>query len=71
MKYFVESKYPLYYIDVSKHKAEIYDKSTFPDIIVNMKFNQNPANAYLLWVVVFNEREATLNVSDKKMKIIK
>ena len=66
-----KSHYPIYHIDVSKHKAEIYDTSTFPDIVVNLKLKNNPTNAYLLWVIVYNEREATLNISDKKMRIIK
>ncbi len=66
-----KNNYAIVCIDVSNHKPELFDTSTFPVINLYMKFNQAPAYDYLAWVLVENERTATLNISDKKMRVIR
>lgn len=57
-------------IDVSKHKPELYENTSFPSIVVNLKFSDTPTQDYIVWVIVFNEREAALNIENKKMRVI-
>ena len=65
------SSYPLFHIDVSNHRPELYENTQFPNIVVNVKFKTAPANDYLVWVVIYNLREATLNLENKRMRVIK
>lgn len=62
--------YPIMAIDVSQHQPELYASTTFPNIVINMKYANIPAEDYVLWVVVYNEREAKLSLDQKKMRII-
>ena len=66
-----EKEFPIYHIDVSKHKPELYENSNFPNIVLNVKFRNVPTDDYVMWVMVENEREATLNMENKQMKIIR
>ena len=66
-----ETEFPIYHIDVSKHKPELYENSNFPNIVLNVKFRNVPTVDYVMWVMVENEREATLNMDNKQMKIIR
>ena len=61
----------MYPIDVSKHKPELYENTSFPNICVNIKFQTIPPEDYLVWIIVYNEREATLNLEEKKMRVIR
>ena len=63
--------YSIYHIDVSKHKPELYENSSFPNLVVNARFAAAPAEDYVMWVIVLNEREATLNLDNKQMKLIR
>lgn len=62
--------YPMTCIDVSKHKPELYESTTFPNIVVNLEFDAVPANDYILWVVVYNEREAKMSLDQRKTRVI-
>jgi len=64
-------RYRMYPIDVSKHKPELYENTSFPNICVNIKFQTIPADDYIVWIIVYNEREATLNLEEKKMRVIR
>ena len=66
-----EKEVPIYHVDVSKHKPELYENSNFPNLVINCKFRAVPANDYVLWVIVQNEREATLNMENKQMRLIR
>ena len=66
-----ETELPIYHIDVSKHKPELYENSNFPQIVINAKFRAAPVNDYIMWVIIQNEREATLNMENKHMKLIR
>ena len=63
--------YPIVHIDVSKHDPLLYENTSFPSIVVNAKFRTAPTKDMIFWIVIFNTREATLNIQDKKMRIIK
>lgn len=65
------TKWPIYHIDVSKHKPELYDSTSFPNIVINLNFSAAPANPYNVWIIIYNEREATLNLEQKKMRVIR
>lgn len=62
--------YPMMCIDVSKHKPELYESTTFPNIVVNLEFNAAPADDYVLWVVIYNEREARMSLDQRKTRVI-
>ena len=66
-----ETEMPIYHIDVSKHKPELYENSNFPNLVISAKFRAVPANDYIMYVMVQNEREATLNMENKQMKLIR
>ena len=63
--------YPIWHIDVSQHKPELYENSSFPNITVYLKMKQAPVTDYIIWIVLYNEREATLNIDSKKMRVIR
>lgn len=63
--------YPIMHIDVSKHKPELYENTTFPNIVVNIKLKSIPTAEYIAWVIIYNEREASLNLEQKKMRVIR
>ena len=63
--------FPLFHVDVSHHKPELYENTQFPNIVVNLKFAQAPGHDYIVWVVIFNQREATLNLESKKMRVLR
>ena len=63
--------YPILHVDVSKHKSQLFENTSFPNIVVNVKFRKEPAFDYIMWVVVYNEREAVLNLEQKKMRVIR
>jgi len=65
------SKYPLINIDVSKHKPELYENVSFPHITIDLTFDANPTENYTTWVFIYNKREATLNLENKKMFVLK
>ena len=65
------TSYPLFHIDVSHHKPELYENTQFPNIVVNLKFRAVPAHDYLVWVIIYNQRDGTLNLENKKMRIIR
>lgn len=66
-----KNKYPVICIDVSKHKHELFENSNFPTINLYLKFREVPAHQYIAWVIVCNERQATLNIENKKMRVIR
>ena len=63
--------FPIFHIDVSHHKPELYENTQFPNIVVNLRFREIPAHDYLVWVLIYNHREATLNLESKKMRVIR
>lgn len=63
--------FPFFHIDVSQHPAEIFDNSSFPNIIINTKFRAVPARDYIMYVIIFNIRELKMNVLNKRMIISK
>ncbi len=65
------TSYPIFHIDVSHHKPELYENTQFPNIVVNLKFRAVPAHDYLVWVIIYNQRDATLNLENKKMRVIR
>lgn len=64
-------RYRLFAIDVSKHKPELYENASFPNICVNLKFVTQPEDDFVVWTIVYNEREASLNLEEKKMRVIR
>lgn len=66
-----KNTYPFIHIDVSQHADSLYDTTSFPTINLYLKFNQQPAEDFIVWVVVLNEREARLNIDSKKMMVIR
>ena len=66
-----ETEMPIYHIDISKHKPELYENSNFPNLVISAKFRIAPANDYIMYVMIQNEREATLNFENKQMKVIR
>jgi hypothetical protein len=56
---------------VSHHKPELYENAQFPNIVVNLKFRAVPTHDYLVWVIIYNQRDATLNLENKKMRVIR
>ena len=65
-----KNRYPIWHIDVSKHKPELYDNTNYPEIVVNMEFKTVPTEDYYLWIVIVNARTAVLNLDQKKMRVI-
>jgi hypothetical protein len=65
------TSYPLFHIDVSHHKPELYENIQFPNIGLNLKFREVPAHDYLVWVIIYNQRDATLNLENKKIRVIR
>ena len=63
--------FPIFHIDVSKHPPNLYDNTSFPNIVVNAKFREVPTDDFCLFVVVYNIRDVSLQLDQKKMKIIK
>jgi len=66
-----KEKYSIIPIDVSKHQPELFENSNFPIINIYLKFSQAPTEQYIAWVIVCNEREATLNIDNRKMRVIR
>jgi hypothetical protein len=62
--------YPIYHVDVSNHPRKIYDASTFPTIAIEITFRTVPTHNPEVFVVIYNEREATLAIDQKKMRVI-
>ncbi len=65
------TKYPIWSIDLTKCKPELYENSSVPDIVVNIKFKNIPTIDYIVWTVVYNIRELTLNCENKRMRVIR
>jgi hypothetical protein len=65
------NKYPILCIDVSKHKPELFENSTFPNLVLNLKFKNVPTQDYICWLIIENEREATLNIENRKMHVVR
>ena len=65
------TSFPIFHIDVSHHKPELYENTQFSIIVINLKFREIPAHDYLVWVLIYNHREATLNLESKKMRVIR
>lgn len=63
--------YPIFHIDVTKHPAEIFDDSNFPNIIINTTFRVAPARDYVMYVILYNIREVKMNILNKRMIISK
>ena len=66
-----KTHYFITYIDVSHHAPEIYDNSTFPNIVVNLKFREPMTEDYLAWITVYNNKTASLNLEQQKMRVIR
>ena len=62
--------YPLMCIDVSQHPPQLYENSSFPNIVINMEFENAPANDFLVWVIVYNDRQAKFMLDQKKTRVI-
>lgn len=65
------STYPIIHFDISKHPEHLYENTNFPTITLYLKFRAVPANNYVAWVIVENEREATLNLDNKRMIVVR
>ena len=63
--------YPIFYIDVSKIEKEIYAESQYPIISINVEFHEVPTQQYIIYTLVKNLRQLNLDITNKKMKIIK
>ena len=61
------TKYPLWHIDISHHADELFDTSTFPQLSIGMRFREAPVDDFFIYIIVINEREATLDINEKKM----
>jgi hypothetical protein len=67
-----QSVYPIMHVDVRKHKPELYENTAFPNIVVNLKMRNIPAADYIVWIIIYNEREeASINLEQKKMRDIR
>lgn len=61
------TSYPLYHVDLSHRKDELFETSTFPQITVQLKFKQAPAEDYYVYMIIYNQRSGRLDVNEKKM----
>ena len=53
------TSFPIFHIDVSH---QLYENTQFPNIVITLKFREIPAHDYLVWVLIYNHIEATLNL---------
>lgn len=66
-----KNNYAVWHVDVSQHKPQLYENSSFPNINVYLNFKQVPIDDYIVWIIVYNDREATLNIDQRKMLVIR
>ncbi len=63
------TSHPISHIDVSNHKPELCENTQFPNIVINLKLREIPAHDYVVWVLMYNYRAATLNLESKRMRV--
>jgi hypothetical protein len=63
--------FPIFHIDVSHHPPALYENSNYPNIVINAKFRNVPVDDYAMFVIIYNIREVSLQLDQKKMRIIK
>ena len=61
--------YPLFCFDVSKHEPNIYASGSNVDIEIKLLLDQEPADSYNIYCVIFSERKANMDVIDHKLYV--